>query len=152
MPSTLWFGPGGIIMPPAVFYGHSEFRRRTMLKIDVEAIARVGRDAYARAWNKNHGKSVFTTVFFWDKLSPEGRAAEMAEVRSALGELARQVRVVRQGTGCLTVQELEAAAEAPDTTALDEARRKLREAEDAQGKAAEAVRAARAQVDAIERG
>jgi hypothetical protein len=120
-----------------------------MLKIDVEAVAKVGRDAYARAWNKNHGKSVFTTVFFWDKLSPEGRAAEMAEVRAALGELARQVRGVRPDSLLLTVQELEAASEAPDTSALDGARRKLREAEDAQGKAAEAVRAARAKVDEL---
>jgi hypothetical protein len=122
-----------------------------MLKIDVEAMARAGRDAYAKAWNNPVGVS---TVRSLDELTPRDRAAEMAQARAALGELARQARAAGFGgeRGWFYVEELEAAAQAPDTSALDEARRKLREAEDAQGKAAEAVRAARAQVDAIERG
>jgi membrane-bound lytic murein transglycosylase B len=121
-----------------------------MLKIDVEAMAKVGRDAYAKAWNKTGGKSG-PTVFFWNQLSPVGRAAEMAQARAALGELARQGRESNRiaqtnpDKKWVFVEELEAASKAPDTSALDEARRKLSEAEDA-------VRAARERVDAIERG
>jgi hypothetical protein len=85
-------------------------------------------------------------------LGPVARGARTFYIRAALGELARQVRGAGGSSGYVYGYELEAATQAPDTSALDEARRKLREAEDAQGKAAEAVRAARAQVDAIERG
>jgi hypothetical protein len=128
-----------------------------MLKIDVEAIARAYEDAGDEWWATHRPLGMHEKFVGRDIYSRRGRGVA---IRAALGELARQARVAgRQFTDgphgpkeWVYAEELEAAAEAPDTSALDEARRKLREAEDAQGKAAEAVRAARAQVDAIERG
>jgi hypothetical protein len=113
------------------------------VRLDLEKIARtldrgaeIGRDNF---WDP------FDTP---DRFRPRRQRERIDLVRHVLLEAAKQFAYAGWAGTAHNIREWVG----PDASALDAARRTLAEAERAQAEAADKVRAARAQVDAIERG